>query len=41
MKSLWEPAAPRGQCGKAAVRGLVIGGALGLALLAAILVGVL
>jgi hypothetical protein len=39
VKSLWEPAPPRGQCGKAAVRGIVIGVALGLALLAATLVG--
>ena len=41
MKSLWEPSAPRGQCGKAAVWGLAMGGALGLALLAAILAGLL
>jgi len=41
MKSLWEPGPRRGDCGKAAARGLVIGGALGLALLAAVLVGLL
>ena len=41
MKSLWEPGPRRGDCGKAAVWGLAIGGALGLSLLAAVLVGLL
>ena len=41
MRSLWEPGPRRGDCGKAAVWGFAIGGSLGLALLAAILVGLL
>ena len=41
MKSLWEPAVPRGQCGGAAITGVATGAALGLAPLAAILVGLL
>ncbi len=41
MKSLWEPAGPRGRCGKAALAGMAVGVALGLALLAAILIGLL
>ena len=41
MPSLWELGARRGDCGKAAVWGFAIGGSLGLALLAAILAGLL
>ena len=41
MKSLWERAPPRGQCGKAAASGMVIGVALSLALLAVALVGLI
>ena len=41
MRSLWERAPPRGECGKAALRGFLISAALCLALLAAILLGLL
>ena len=41
MKSLWEPAAPRGQCGRAAVRGMAISLALCLAVIAAVVLGLL
>jgi hypothetical protein len=41
MKTLWEGREPRGQCGKAAERGLAIGLALGALLLVAVLAGLL
>ena len=39
MRSLWERAPRRGQCDKAAIRGMVIGAAVALALIVAALLG--
>ena len=41
MKSLWEPSSRRGQCGKAAGIGLIVSALLSLALMAAVLSGLL
>ena len=39
MRSLWERTAPRGQCGKSAVRGMAISLVLCMALIAAVVLG--
>ena len=39
MRTLWEPTAKRGQCGKAAVRGLATGLLLACAIAVASLLG--
>ena len=36
MRSLWEPRARRGECGKFAVRGVLLGMVLALAAIAAV-----
>ena len=41
MRSLWERRPPRGQCGKSAIRGMVIGAALALGAIAAAVLGLI
>ena len=39
MKSLWERTPPRGECGKSAIRGILIGITFAAAAIAAVLLG--